>query len=60
MNGLNPGKLTVKKGLYTSTTKETLLEINGDQGNMWQEARIDIKLPILANFELYATMLLEI
>ena len=52
MNGQNPGKLTIYKKLnYAGSNKLSVFNVTGDQGNNWNEARIQLKKEFM-NFEL--------
>jgi hypothetical protein len=52
MNGQDPGSITVyKKGFYSSSIKQQQLKISGNQGDNWQQAKIQLTYS-LANYEL--------
>jgi len=52
MNGPDPGKLIIYKKLnYAGSNKQQLFNVTSDQGNNWNEARIQLK-PEYNNFEL--------
>ena len=60
MNGQNPGKITIFKKLnFAGSNKLPVFNVTGDQGNNWNEARIQLKQEFIT-FELSIEVVLGI